>query len=663
MHISTLYSVEKKSLDKKAQDKKNPDSTGTNEPPIQATRETVESIVVAFILAFLFRAFVAEAFVIPTGSMAPTLMGAHKDLVCEHCGKQYQSSASQEFDLSAENGFSIPFLKRRNADNRSLTNRLMVGSSCPICRGLNAFDLKNNANHGTFSGDRILVSKFDYVMHNPERWDVIVFKFPKNARMNYIKRLVGLPGEDLLIKGGDVFVKQQPDDNWQIARKPPHKIKAMRQVVSDTQYQPRELIEAGWPSLWQPWSEKEKGARWQVEHQPGQWSASLNATDSTEWLRYYHKFLTTSQWEEFINSKSLPPTEATSSRLITDFTAYNSSYYTDRWLVYDRKTGALLPSMQGELRPLEALSGSQVVSEVSGEGTVASAGTLNDSEHWVGDLVGDFDVTITGTSGQLSLLLVENGIRFICEFDIASGKATLRAFDQAQALPIFGQAEARIAECQASTSVTGSGSYHLEMANFDDEITVWVNGKPIAFEQPTTYDLADFRNAKDLRPQWQPQDPLDAAPVAIGGHAVQVKVDRARVWRDIYYIAINGGYSDYNFGDSKTLMAAIPDVAARDKLSNKSGREAVSTIYANPQWWSATSLFRLRGESEFSLEEGQYFPMGDNSGQSLDARAWTNHHYVEHRFMLGKALFVFWPHSWNQPIPGIPNFARMNLIR
>ena len=50
-----------------------------------AMREIVESVVIAFVLAFLFRTFEAEAFVIPTGSMAPTLMGRHKDLICEEC--------------------------------------------------------------------------------------------------------------------------------------------------------------------------------------------------------------------------------------------------------------------------------------------------------------------------------------------------------------------------------------------------------------------------------------------------------------------------------------------------------------------------------------------------------------------------------------------------
>src|SRR6476620_4772498 len=52
-------------------------------------KDTVESIIVAFILAFIFRAFVVEAFVIPTGSMAPTLLGAHMRFRCEDCGYEF----------------------------------------------------------------------------------------------------------------------------------------------------------------------------------------------------------------------------------------------------------------------------------------------------------------------------------------------------------------------------------------------------------------------------------------------------------------------------------------------------------------------------------------------------------------------------------------------
>ena len=65
-------------------------------------RETIESIVVAFVLAFLFRTFEAEAFVIPTGSMAPTLQGRHKDLICPKCGTHYRVSASLSEELDED---------------------------------------------------------------------------------------------------------------------------------------------------------------------------------------------------------------------------------------------------------------------------------------------------------------------------------------------------------------------------------------------------------------------------------------------------------------------------------------------------------------------------------------------------------------------------------
>ena len=74
----------------------------TVKSPLGFGRETVESIVVAFTLALLFRAFEAEAFVIPTGSMAPTLMGRHKDLVCESCGRDFRVGCSAEEDEQSQ---------------------------------------------------------------------------------------------------------------------------------------------------------------------------------------------------------------------------------------------------------------------------------------------------------------------------------------------------------------------------------------------------------------------------------------------------------------------------------------------------------------------------------------------------------------------------------
>ncbi len=592
-------------------------SSESAQDEIQSVRETIESIVVAFILAFLFRAFVAEAFVIPTGSMAPTLMGAHKDTVCEHCGKQYQASASNEFD----------------SNSGARTESLVIASACPTCRGINAYDLVNNANHGSFSGDRILVSKFDYVLHDPERWDVIVFKYPLNARMNYIKRLCGLPGEHILVKGGDVYVRKSESEPWTIARKPPHKIRAMRQAVADTQYQPTELIEAGWPSLWQPMPGEPANSGWQVTQTSTKWSAELKPDSSTQWLRYYHKFLTSTQWRDFESQKQIPKVDPLSSRLITDYQAYNTSYHVQRGRVYDAD-GKIYREFQGSNRPYYRINPSDP--------------PQNDSEQWVGDLLGEFDLNVTSNSGTLSAMLVEHGIEFRCDIDVATGKASLQALDGGQAVAIFtNDKSSQVSVLTGETSLRGPGKHRLEIANFDDQIVVWVNGKVVSFDGPTTFSFDSVRNDKERRPFWTPTNPLDAAPVAIGGTDLSVQVERAKVWRDIYYIAIQGNnYRDFptDISDSK-----------------------IASTYERPELWAETNLFSLRNERKYSLADDHYFPMGDNSAQSADARAWGDHrgdhNYVEKRFMLGKALLVFWPHPWNRPIPFLPNLSRMGMIR
>src|SRR5436853_347369 len=60
-------------------------------------RESIESFVVVF-LAFLIWSLEAEGFVIPTGSMAPTLMGRHKEIACPQCGYTYTVNADREVE-------------------------------------------------------------------------------------------------------------------------------------------------------------------------------------------------------------------------------------------------------------------------------------------------------------------------------------------------------------------------------------------------------------------------------------------------------------------------------------------------------------------------------------------------------------------------------------
>jgi signal peptidase I len=55
-------------------------------------------------------------------------------------------------------------------------------------------------------GDHILVNKFLYYFTNPQRGDVIVFKFPQDESRDFIKRVIGLPGETIEVRGKQVLV-------------------------------------------------------------------------------------------------------------------------------------------------------------------------------------------------------------------------------------------------------------------------------------------------------------------------------------------------------------------------------------------------------------------------------------------------------------------------
>ncbi|HUS44748.1 MAG TPA: signal peptidase I [Phycisphaerae bacterium] len=203
--------------------------------------ETLESIVVAFVLAFVFRAFVVEAFVIPTGSMAPTLNGAHLEFECPDCG--------YEFAMGAE-------------------NRRVGPPLCPNC-----FLPQPLSRRGVplYSGDRLLVLKFLYDFEQPRRWDVMVFRNPNQPTENYIKRLVALPGETLELVRGDVTI------NGRIVQKADKVQEALWMLVHDTRYRPTR-------SEWTPRWTYDLG--WQAE---GTGFRMKQTNGKVAWLTYKHR--------------------------------------------------------------------------------------------------------------------------------------------------------------------------------------------------------------------------------------------------------------------------------------------------------------------------------------------------------------------------------------
>lgn len=158
----------------------------------EGIKDTIESVVVALILAFVFRAFIVEAFVIPTGSMAPTLYGAHGTIACEDCGTEF--------------AYGLRDLEDHRRTNPILSSARAI---CPNCNHRNTDLAVSDDKLNAEKGDRILVLKwpldFGGKWMDPNRWDVTVFKDPSDGVTNFIKRLVGLPNELLMILDGDVY--------------------------------------------------------------------------------------------------------------------------------------------------------------------------------------------------------------------------------------------------------------------------------------------------------------------------------------------------------------------------------------------------------------------------------------------------------------------------
>src|SRR5438874_8649783 len=96
-------------------------ASGTGGSQVQkpkSGRESIESFVVVF-LCFLIWGLEAEGFVIPTGSMAPTLMGRHKEIVCRQCGYVYTVNADREVEPTGR---------------ASSTRRRIETGTCENCR-------------------------------------------------------------------------------------------------------------------------------------------------------------------------------------------------------------------------------------------------------------------------------------------------------------------------------------------------------------------------------------------------------------------------------------------------------------------------------------------------------------------------------------------------
>ncbi|WP_010248592.1 signal peptidase I [Acetivibrio cellulolyticus] len=71
---------------------------------------------------------------------------------------------------------------------------------------INAFIPTGSMENTIMPGNRVIATRLHYLFAKPERGDIVVFKFPDDEKTNFVKRVIGLPGETVEIKAGEVYI-------------------------------------------------------------------------------------------------------------------------------------------------------------------------------------------------------------------------------------------------------------------------------------------------------------------------------------------------------------------------------------------------------------------------------------------------------------------------
>lgn len=575
----------------------------TAKRPESSYKETIESIVMALILAIVFRGFIVEAFVIPTGSMAPTLLGAHMRYHCVNCGYQYDVNYSGRSsgndvdipsvappvveDVSRVDAFGVVRRVRQVADK-------VYGVHCPNCgyqvpRNLPS-DPDNDATAPpVYFGDRILVQKYVWLLNGPARWDVVVFKTPDPQMLplytvNYIKRLVGLPGDSLMVLDGDVYVGEHNAElkDYKVQRKPRVAQEALWRIVYDNDYLPHPRTDS---TFEQPWKQSIGSG----------WAAGAGADRST-----------------FFYTGS-----GGASTLAFDPRANPHAHAFTDWLAYDESVSQSMepndPSYRADtfdrgFVPRDELAGSR-----PGRGELTPLNNVSDLR---------MRLFYLRQSGDGPLRLVMTKLDHTFTLELTPGKASLfHRMGQGEGL---GQP---LIDAKQVPSLASGRPVEVELANVDYEIRVRIDGKDI-FQVEYQPDLPSLLNAYE-------RDELQPMPrVRLEATGQDAAVSHLGLWRDVYYMN-------------------------RDR----SGSTRFHGSPSSPINLGADEFF-VMGDNALISGDARYWnkPI-DLPAEGLRADSGR----VPGRFMLGRAFFVYWPagHRVGSPrTPGaIPNFGDMRLIR
>ncbi|REJ89354.1 MAG: S26 family signal peptidase [Planctomycetota bacterium] len=259
-----------------------------SQPPEHAAggmRALVEWLILLALAVVIFRGFALEGYMVSTGSMAPCLLGYHNRVTCPACHLEFACGAAPPDDA-----FQGAEVRGDASVGIASTADSQAHVACPNC-GQTGIPL------GSFSrteGDQLLVHKNAFAWRErlrgqgPRRWEVAVFRSPEDATTPYVKRVVGLPGEQLELKDGDVYV------DGRLARKPLATQLGIRIPVTLHDFQPDDD-----DPDWRPrWSSVARNSNWTSDGSRFLLKASGATAPSTagrspetaslDWIEYRH---------------------------------------------------------------------------------------------------------------------------------------------------------------------------------------------------------------------------------------------------------------------------------------------------------------------------------------------------------------------------------------
>lgn len=512
-------------------------------PGWYGTRAAFDGLACLALAVLILRTFLVEGYMISTGSMAPALYGYHKRVVCPTCHEQFALGVA--FDGSAT-----------LADELSQSTHNAMMAVCPNC-GQNSIDVSRvPRNHG----DQLLVLKQAFEFQPPSRWEVAVFRNPGHPTQAFVKRIVGLPGENIQVIDGDVYA------DGQICRKSLQTQRSMRIPVFDAEHVPHQ--DPDWRPRWT------LGPGWLADGQAKEFRYSPISAPQTRiadvgelaWLSYRHCVRSESSHESAIRLENLPlGFELPESPFVEPVRFENDpetpaagtltvqGTLSSEWEATLRDLSAK-PAYQAAIDDLARLSRSTPITDAYGYNrTAITANPVHDlmlacSVRLSGE--GQFAIEMTDGTNSFRLI-INSAARELSLIDVENG-------DLLRSSPM-------------PPSLRDDNEFGLEMSVMDRQVIVAIDGlEPFA---AWTYDNRIGGKAAGL------------SNVRLGALGLEAQVRSLILYRDVYYTrgkGHNGIRKPYQLGSKEYFVLGDNSPVSLDSRSWADGAVPAHLLLGKP---------------------------------------------------------------------------------